>query len=139
MGLRELPVGLITFKSTVSYLDSLSLMTSADGLLVIDAPAATSVFLPSKLIDYIGSGTPILGITPSGTAAKLITELGGWVSDPANSNTTEEVLKSFIVFLRQHGRRPNPFWGNPQIRKEFEASIVGQRFEQIVYELLRCR
>jgi hypothetical protein len=43
----------------VGYQESLKLMSEADALLVIDAPADQSVFLPSKLIDYIGAGRPI--------------------------------------------------------------------------------
>ena len=72
MGLNALPDGMIAVKPSVKYLDSLELMANSDGLLVIDAPADISVFLPSKLIDYVGAGRPILGITPRGTAADLI-------------------------------------------------------------------
>src|SRR5207247_9928621 len=43
VGFDQLPEGLVVFRPTVDYVTSLSLMSSADGLLVIDAPAATSV------------------------------------------------------------------------------------------------
>ncbi|MGH9957752.1 MAG: glycosyltransferase, partial [Pyrinomonadaceae bacterium] len=88
MGIADLRRGLVGFQPTVGYAESLDLMTSAQGLLVIDAPAEQSVFLPSKLIDYIGAGRPILGITPPGTATRLIAELGGWVCDPAYAEET---------------------------------------------------
>ena len=46
-------------------------------LLVIDAPADDSLFLPSKLIDYLPLGKPILGLTPlRGASADLIRRLG---------------------------------------------------------------
>jgi glycosyltransferase involved in cell wall biosynthesis len=50
----------------------------ADVLLVIDAPSAgTSVFLPSKLIDYLAFRKPILGLTPAeGASARLLARLG---------------------------------------------------------------
>nr|MBA2734039.1 exosortase/archaeosortase family protein [Acidobacteriota bacterium] len=44
--LGDLPEGLVVVKPPIKYLESLSLMASADGLLVIDAPAEKSVFLP---------------------------------------------------------------------------------------------
>lgn len=53
--------------SAVSYKKSLEFMKKSDCLLVIDADIANSPFLPSKVIDYAGSGTPILGITPVGS------------------------------------------------------------------------
>ena len=73
--LSQLPPQCVKFLPRVGYLQSLALAKSADLLLNIDAPAATSVFLPSKLIDYIGAGRPIFGITPAGTAARLIQSL----------------------------------------------------------------
>ena len=47
-------------------------------LLVIDAPADESLFLPSKLIDYLPARKPILGLTPArGASADLIRAL--WI------------------------------------------------------------
>jgi hypothetical protein len=87
LGLAKLPSNLVVFRPRVNYLESLSLMRSAAGLMVIDAPVPEnrkSVFLPSKLIEYVGAGQPIIGLTPPGTAAELIRKLGGWVADPSN-------------------------------------------------------
>ncbi|MEW5746947.1 MAG: glycosyltransferase [Nitrospirota bacterium] len=71
----------IRIMETVPYLDALSMMLSSDYLLLVDAPlknTAESVFLPSKLIDYLGSFRPVIGITPSrGTSAKVLKETGG--------------------------------------------------------------
>jgi glycosyltransferase involved in cell wall biosynthesis len=69
----------------VPYLDSLALMRESDLLLVMDAPqrdAGESVFLPSKLVDYLGSGRPLLAITPRpGATARVVEEVGGLVCD----------------------------------------------------------
>jgi hypothetical protein len=111
-------------------------MKSADGLLVIDAPAETSVFLPSKLIDYVGAGRPVLGITPPGTASTLITSLGGWVSDPANTVMTEKMLKEYIRFIRSKRTEPSYLWGTPAIRERFDARRVALQFEEFVRELV---
>ncbi|HEX9639976.1 MAG TPA: glycosyltransferase [Candidatus Krumholzibacteria bacterium] len=67
----------------VPYLSSLSLMRDHDGLLLIDAPlksTAESIFLPSKLIDYLGSGRPVVAVTPArGATARVVRETGGIV------------------------------------------------------------
>lgn len=62
---------------TVSYPESLELMRSADCLIVIDADIPGSPFLPCKPIDYAGSGTPIVGITPiDSPTSKFLRNLG---------------------------------------------------------------
>ena len=66
---------------------SLKLMATSDLLLVVDGPDDLSVFLPSKLIDYLGAQVPILGIVPPGAAAKLLARLDAPVSRSAQSRT----------------------------------------------------
>ncbi|WP_062309406.1 hypothetical protein [Alicyclobacillus sendaiensis] len=72
-------------KGRVSYLDSLARMRQADVLVLIDAPSATgrNPFLASKLIDYLGAGRKILGITDvEGTAADILRAQGHVVCSP---------------------------------------------------------
>jgi Glycosyl transferase 4-like domain len=133
-----IPPEMVSIKPPVGYLESLALMRSSDGLLVIDAPAAQSVFLPSKLIDYIGSERPIFGISPPGTATKLIAELGGWIADPADSANVRNQLAAFIQFLRKV-RAGSASWGVADVRKRFEISSVSTMFADIIGELANCR
>lgn len=134
-----LPAGLITAEPPIDYRESLELMASADGLLIIDAPAETSVFLPSKLIDYLGAQRPILGLTPRGAAATVIRRVGGWVADPADEAAVVKSVKEFIEFLRQN-RTPNGHhlpWGRPDVRQEYEALRLAKLFENLLLELVR--
>ncbi len=133
---KKLPQGLVRVRPSVDYSESLRLMSEADGLLVIDAPAELSVFLPSKLIDYIGAGRPVFGITPSGTAAKLINELGGVVADPSHPAELVTKLRGFISDLRS--RREGEWqsgWGHTEVRKRFTAERVSQDFVGILKEI----
>ena len=67
----------VSFKGSVSYLKSLELMVSADLLVLIDAPSDhKSIFFPSKLVDYIGSKTPIMVISPDGASKRVAEENG---------------------------------------------------------------
>jgi hypothetical protein len=135
-GFGTLPEGLVVSCPSVKYVESLGLMREADGLLVIDAPAELSVFLPSKLIDYVGAARPVFGITPPGAAAGLIRRLGGWVADPSDAGTVAETLKSFLAFLRGSSGTPAE-WGDREVRRGFEPSAVAERFAGILREVVR--
>jgi glycosyltransferase involved in cell wall biosynthesis len=138
LGLGNLPEGLVAVKAPVTYRESLSLMASADGLLVIDAPAEKSVFLPSKLIDYVGAGRPVLGLTPPGTSANLINRLGGWVARPDDAEGMAAVIKNFLTFLRDNKNQAAP-WGTPGVQSHYEAPRVALEFEAILRELTGLR
>jgi glycosyltransferase involved in cell wall biosynthesis len=94
------------------------------------------VFLPSKLIEYVGAARPVIGLTPPGTAADLIERLGGWVADPKDVNEVARVMREYLLFLRE--RRTDPFaeWGRREVREEFEAETVATEFQRVLMELV---
>ncbi|EKS36375.1 glycosyltransferase [Afipia broomeae] len=81
---KALPEGLLVARGSVSYAESLRLMRASDILLTIDAPAAKSVFFPSKLADYIGADRRLVGIVPPGAASRIISESGGKSVSPTS-------------------------------------------------------
>ncbi|MFC1826942.1 glycosyltransferase [Thermodesulfobacteriota bacterium] len=90
----------ISIEAPISYLESLKKMKEADFLLLIDAPTvddAQSVFLPSKLVDYLGSFRPVIGITPlKGASARVLSETGNYLCDIDSEN---EIIKLFENLL----------------------------------------
>jgi glycosyltransferase involved in cell wall biosynthesis len=139
MGLSRLPQGLVAIRPRVNYYESLSLMRSASGLMVIDFPVpenSQSVFLPSKLIEYVGAGRPIIGLTPRGTAACLIRRLGGWVADPACDEQAAEVMRQFLSYVWNHRDHLPVRWGSSEVREEFEAKTVARKFQEVMLELM---
>lgn len=131
--LSQLPKGSVAFVPRVSYDESLSLMKSADLLLNIDASADVSVFLPSKLVEYVGAGRPIFGIVPPGTSARVIRDLGGWVADP---DRPEEVADKLARTLKSVRKRSAGVWGNAVTRESYDAAVVAASFDRMVDELL---
>ena len=86
--------GVVAFSPSAGYLDSLSLASRADLLLLIDAPAGHSVFLPSKIADYIMLRKPILGVTPiSGASADVLRKLGCAVVPPDDREAIVQALR----------------------------------------------
>jgi hypothetical protein len=58
-------------------MESMRENAAADVLLLIEAPFSPSLILPTKLVDYLPMGKPILGlIPPEGTPAELMGRLG---------------------------------------------------------------
>lgn len=95
----------VSVVGAVPYLESLEYIQNADVLLVIDAPSkGPSVFLPSKLIEYVGFKKPILGITPpEGASASLIKHLGGIVAAPGDIAGIEEGVLTFYQKFKAGG------------------------------------
>ena len=129
---RALPAGLLRVVSPVDYATSLTLMRSADVLINIDAPARRSVFLPSKLIDYLGAGRPIVGLSPPGTAADLIAALGGWVADPDDAAAGARALSRAVDFAAAHRGEP---WGREDVRRNYNATAVAKMFADLLTQL----
>lgn len=90
--------GVVEFTGRLPWAESTRRAAAADALLLIDAPAADSLFLPSKLVDYLPLGKPILGLTPSqGAAADLVRRLGYDVIPPDDVPAIALAVESLIV------------------------------------------
>jgi glycosyltransferase involved in cell wall biosynthesis len=128
----ELPPKLLTVLPAVDYVTSLRLMREASLLLVIDAPSDYSVFLPSKLIDYIGAGRPIFAISSAGASSDLVRRLGGAIAHPERPVEIAESLSAALAGIRAgcHGQ-----WGNPAVRESYAATRVVAQFDQLIEDV----
>lgn len=127
--------GLVEFTGRVAFADSARLAHGADVLVVIDAPSATeSLFLPSKLVDYLPMGKPILGITPlRGPSADLIRALGYPVAAPDDEPSIEAAIESLI---EANGHRRLSVSGvHGDVSQRYDIRRTTQAFAEI---LERC-
>ncbi|MDP2430936.1 MAG: hypothetical protein Q8O33_02790 [Pseudomonadota bacterium] len=131
----ELPDGVFKVTRSVDYLTSLTMMSESDLLLVLDAPFDSSVFLPSKLIDYIGAGRPILAVTPQGTSGELVAQLGGWTVDPLDPAAIARKLVEAVEASTNLDRAAT--WGTPSVRNRYEATSVVAAFDDMIEEFAR--
>jgi len=134
--LRALPPDLLSVRSPVAYRHSLELARSADALLVIDAPSPEpSVFLPSKLVEYIGARRPVWGITPPGTAADLIAEWAGHAeacAPPDQPAAVDRMLRSGLASLAA-----GTVWAGPEtVRQRFAAPRVAAALKRYVQQAI---
>jgi glycosyltransferase involved in cell wall biosynthesis len=124
-----LPAGLVRLRDSVDYVDSLALMRASDVLLVLDAPGTRSVFLPSKLIDYLGARRPILALTPPGAAAELVGEAGGWVADPGDPQAGADAIAAALTAVRA-GTAPS---APDELLARYEAGRVAGQFTALLH------
>ena len=129
--LKALPEGLVRFTGGVDYPQSLQEMSSSDALLIIDAPAKESVFLPSKLIDYVGAKRPIMAITPKGTSQKLVSKMGFATADPGDDAAIQAML---ISFLNQKDKYCQPLQDGTfdSVYDAFSKESILAKFDKIV-------
>ncbi len=110
-------VGAVEHKKAIEY------MLASDYLLLIDAALdQVSVFFPSKLAEYMGSGRPIIGITPlEGCSARIIRGLGYPVISPSD---VEGLSVLFSDILNGKGDLSD----RTEYSEQFDADIVAKQF-----------
>jgi glycosyltransferase involved in cell wall biosynthesis len=88
----------VTFNGRVAPSAAGAMAAEADVLLIIDAPSdGASVFLPSKLVDYLPLRKPILGLTPPrGASANLLRRLQCPVVPPDDVNAIASAISDLL-------------------------------------------
>ncbi len=78
----------------LSYDQSLSAMAGSDVLVVVEAQCSNGIFLPSKFVDYVQVGRPVLAVSPAaGTLADLLAAHGGGLlADNTSSDAVAEAI-----------------------------------------------
>lgn len=63
------------------YEKALETLSGSDVVVLVEAECAEGIFLPSKFVDYVQTGRPILALSPRvGTVADIISEHGGGIA-----------------------------------------------------------
>jgi hypothetical protein len=90
----------------VSKVESVHLMKSAPLLISLDSANGPSVFLPSKLIEYVASRRPVIVYSPPGSPSwEIGIEFGFYLADIRNREEIMKVTKEALLNYRQW--RPN--------------------------------
>lgn len=130
----ELPLRVVPFEPPDSLPDVLG---SADVLVALLEPEATTFSIPSKVLSYMAAGRPILGLMPEDNpAAADIRSAGGHVAPP-----DREGVKNSVAWLAElHADREKVTRIGRRSREiaemKFDVNTVAQRFDTI---LIRSR
>jgi hypothetical protein len=129
-GFSALPAGLVSHRPAVGYRASLDLMYDADLLLVIEADVAATPFVPSKLMDYMGAETPIIGIAPAGGCRDVLERLGCPCPGPADHAGIAAALESGIARIRVGGTD----WYREEVRRTYDLTAGTAAFLPLILD-----
>ena len=110
-----------------SYLGSLSEVASADVAVLIEAPCEEGIFLPSKFVDYLRLGVPIMAVSPKeGTINDVLKRSGGgMIADNRSAQSVAETLEVLWTY-----------WKKGNLKEEFSSDrTVAQYSEPKVLSL----
>ena len=127
----SLPLGLVRQRPAVQYLESLNLMYDADLLLVIEADIAATPFVPSKLMDYMGANTPIVGIAPRGGCREILDRLACPTANPDDVSAIAMALETGIDRIRHRGGEA---WCREDVRCSFDLTSGTAKFLPLIME-----
>ncbi|HCA89410.1 MAG TPA: hypothetical protein DEO98_03460 [Legionellales bacterium] len=126
---QALPAGLIRHIPPVDYVESLALMYDADILLLIEADIQQNLFLASKVADYLGANTPIVGLVPSGSSKDILAELGCEYAHPRAVHDICLALEKTLKNVMSHHPQD---WCNHAVRERFSDKIIAENFAHII-------
>jgi glycosyltransferase involved in cell wall biosynthesis len=126
----------VEFAGRVPYDASLELAAGADVLLVIDAPADDSLFLPSKLIEYLPLQKPILGLTPNqGATADLLSELSYPIAQPNDEAAIAAALEALMA--RHAAGTLGPSTQHADVTRRYDVACTARAFHDVLMTCAR--
>ncbi|MEK7754579.1 MAG: hypothetical protein AAB654_21820 [Acidobacteriota bacterium] len=87
--------GCVALRVPAGYVDTLRALCRADVLVIVEAPCDHGIFLPSKLIDYVQCGRPVLALSPRrGTVADIMSRFRcGVAADCTSVDSVYDALR----------------------------------------------
>jgi glycosyltransferase involved in cell wall biosynthesis len=122
---------IIQFKGRVSYEDSLKIMQQSDVTIVIEAPYENGIYLPSKFVDYVQVGRPILAVSPvNGALNDIISKYGGGIAvDCRSVNEIKEAIeKMYLLWL---DNKLDEVYGSMRLYKLFSPETIVEKYNAI--------
>lgn len=123
---------IVQIKKPVTYLQSLKVMQDADWLLHIDANIQDvldhNIFFAAKLADYIGAGTPVMGITMTeGPSAEILRKMNALIM----SYSVDEIKNYLFLLVNDHYTIDM----NKDYAETFDAVHVAAKFDEFVKKI----
>ena len=126
----------ISITGPVSYAETLKFCVSSDILIILEEPFIDGIFLPSKFIDYVQTGKPVMAISPiNGTLRDILTKYGGGIAVDCTSVT--EITNALIELydMWQHDKI-NDIYSSEKLFQLFDPKAVVEIYRGLFDNLL---
>ncbi|MDG4717408.1 MULTISPECIES: glycosyltransferase [Thalassospira] len=116
----------ILYMGQTPHKNALRLMQNSDLLIVVDSTELEqSFYLPSKIIDYFGSGTPVLSICRAGTVENITIANGHHVANIDDTQSISIAMEKAIEREKSQRTRKKAI-------TEYDAHAIGSKFRKII-------
>ena len=111
----------IAIESSVPYTQMPEALARSNVLVIIEAPLEEGIFMPSKIVDYVQIGRPILAVAPAaGTMHDIFSKYGGGIA--VDCRSPEAVAHAIETLYKK--------WEAGTLDREFGSSILLGLFSQ---------
>jgi len=113
--------GIVAVEQAVPYKEALGLMSQETVLVIIEAQMEEGIYFPSKFVDYVQTGRPILAVSPRhGTVADLLAERKGGLS--ADCTSPCEIAAAIETLYQA--------WRNDRLEADFASDCLWPTFSE---------
>ena len=93
----------IKIEATVPYSQMPKALAKSDVFVIIEAPLKEGIFMPSKIVDYVQIGRPILALTPVvGTITDIFSKHGGGIAvDCQSPDAVAQALQTLYAHWKE--------------------------------------
>lgn len=130
---------IVRIEGSRPYTEMPPVLASADVLVIVEALVEEGIFLPSKFVDFIKAGRPILAISPSvGTLADILLEHGGGIAvDGQRANAVADALQ--IMYQAWADGTLDDRYGSEKLVSWFSCVRVFGEYRGIIERISRKR
>jgi glycosyltransferase involved in cell wall biosynthesis len=123
---------------TVNYEESLKYIRAASLCVLVESRMEEGIYLPSKLVDYLSAGKPVLALSPPrGVAQDLVTDGGIVRIDVDDADTVRSALERFYGDWRKGELQR---WAPTEVQiRQFRPEVVAGNFLEAAQELRRAK
>lgn len=129
----------LEFVGKTGYLESIRLLGESDVLVIVEAPCEEGIFLPSKFVDYVQTGRPILALSPRrGTLNDMLGRFGGGLA--VDCRDEDAILHSLQALYRAwKARTLEAEHGSSHLFEKFAPETIVSKYAAIIGQLTKRR
>jgi glycosyltransferase involved in cell wall biosynthesis len=129
---------IVWIEAPKTYEKTQSRAASSSVLVVIEAPCDEGIFFPSKFVDFIQTGRPVLAISPRvGTLSDILSKNGGGI---AVDNRSSVDVANALTLLHREWMSGHMYerYGSERMLNLFSEEYVLQKLFEILAQLRKC-